>query len=345
MRGRLRLTSRRPAAAAHPQSGDDALTSRRFQFGLGTVIALVALRVGVGWHFFQEGLKKLDPGFTAVAFLGQAVGPLAPLYHQQTPPYYQKYVLLYPGIELEPEDRDPLSYKKELDELRWTFEDAVGDKEQYGIYEWPLDGPKYAAAYAAYNDAQAELEQWFADNAADIDEFRRDLAFYHKLRKGEGYADISSHDGDIARYEKKVKDKIGPWLRQFDAIRDGLESKINEIADPDEPEFRATHPDRTWVDDTVAWWTLVAGGLLVLGLFTRISAAAAFLFLLAVMLAQPPWVAGAQPIYYQFVEGMALLVLIGTAAGRYAGLDFFLYALGMKCCPPKQTGQESEDKS
>jgi hypothetical protein len=58
-----------------------------------------------------------------------------------------------------------------------------------------------------------------------------------------------------------------------------------------------------------------------------LAAVVGALFLLSVIAAQPPWVTGASPTYYQTVECAALLVLAGTGAGRWAGLDYFGYLL------------------
>jgi len=44
------------------------------------VVALVALRLGVGWQFFSEGADKLNNGFDATGFLANAKGPFAPFY-------------------------------------------------------------------------------------------------------------------------------------------------------------------------------------------------------------------------------------------------------------------------
>jgi thiosulfate dehydrogenase [quinone] large subunit len=45
-------------------------------------LAIVVLRVLVGWHFLYEGLAKLTSGnWSAAGFLKQARGPLADLFH------------------------------------------------------------------------------------------------------------------------------------------------------------------------------------------------------------------------------------------------------------------------
>jgi hypothetical protein len=49
--------------------------------------------------------------------------------------------------------------------------------------------------------------------------------------------------------------------------------------------------------------------------------------LLGVILSQPPWVYDALPTMPNIIEFAGLLVLAGTGAGRWLGLDFLTYAL------------------
>jgi uncharacterized membrane protein YphA (DoxX/SURF4 family) len=60
---------------------------------------------------------------------------------------------------------------------------------------------------------------------------------------------------------------------------------------------------------------------------TRIAAVVGALFLLGVILSQPPWLSDTAPTMFQIIEFVALLVLAGTGAGRWAGLDYFTYVL------------------
>ena len=51
------------------------------------IVFIVLLRIGIGWHFFYEGVKKFDPagGFSSEGFLGIAKGPTADLYYWMLP--------------------------------------------------------------------------------------------------------------------------------------------------------------------------------------------------------------------------------------------------------------------
>ena len=57
-------------------------TTEATTFSRGPMIAITALRILVGWHFFYEGLTKLTaPSWSAAGFLKQAKGPLAGSFH------------------------------------------------------------------------------------------------------------------------------------------------------------------------------------------------------------------------------------------------------------------------
>jgi uncharacterized membrane protein YphA (DoxX/SURF4 family) len=79
-----------------------------------------------------------------------------------------------------------------------------------------------------------------------------------------------------------------------------------------------------------------------LGLFTRVAAVVGALFLLSVMASQPPWVAGANAMffYYQLVEFAALIYLAAIGAGQWAGLDFIIQGLwSRRQVTPKSSAQ------
>ena len=53
-----------------------------YRLGTLAVLAIVALRLAIGWHFFREGADKLVSGnFSSAGFMKIAKGPLTPLFH------------------------------------------------------------------------------------------------------------------------------------------------------------------------------------------------------------------------------------------------------------------------
>jgi thiosulfate dehydrogenase [quinone] large subunit len=84
------------------------------------------------------------------------------------------------------------------------------------------------------------------------------------------------------------------------------------------------------------WGLTVVGLLLILGLFTRLASLAGMAFVLLFYLAAPPWVGyfyalpseGSYLIVNKnLVEVCALLVIMMTGSGRFAGLDRILHGL------------------
>ena len=60
---------------------------KKYALACYAIVLIVLLRVGIGWHFFYEGVSKLDPAsnFTAEWFLGVAKGPPADLFYGMLP--------------------------------------------------------------------------------------------------------------------------------------------------------------------------------------------------------------------------------------------------------------------
>ena len=90
--------------------------------------------------------------------------------------------------------------------------------------------------------------------------------------------------------------------------------------------FRHFDQDNSFVkvvDQVIPWFDTIVGVLLIIGLFTRFASLAAALFLVSVIMTQPPWIPGTQPTYFYFIELFALLVIFATCAGRLGGLDYF----------------------
>jgi uncharacterized membrane protein YphA (DoxX/SURF4 family) len=91
----------------------------------------------------------------------------------------------------------------------------------------------------------------------------------------------------------------------------------------------------------VKWTVILVGIFLLCGLFTRFWSLIGVGFLMSVVTSQWPGWTGATPTYYQVVEIFALLVLCATAAGRYAGLDFFVDA-GFKMLRKRPSAHNEE---
>jgi thiosulfate dehydrogenase [quinone] large subunit len=130
----------------------------------------------------------------------------------------------------------------------------------------------------------------------------------------EGIAKLSSPSWSAAGYLKQAR---GPFASLFKSL--------------------AAQPDLLANADLITMWGLTAVGLLlVLGLFTRLASLGAIGFILLFYLCNPPFVGyfysipseGSYLIVNKnLVELGALLVILVSGSGRFAGLDRIVHGL------------------
>lgn len=206
-----------------------------------------------------------------------------------------------------------------------------------------LTDDQKASTADALQRRHLQLADFLQSESPAITEWQHELWRLEHWEEAAGADEIPFREERIAQKRAETSSAGRRWVSEVEGIQRGLfqdwrvlvpaaeegsepvlVSKINaELEDSKSRNLRRMNLLVTCV-------ILGAGILLMLGLFTRFAAAALIVFLLMVMATQPPWVEGVslQFFYYQLVEVAALVVLIATAAGRFAGLDFFL----SKCC-------------
>lgn len=279
------------------------MTSRSIQIGFLGAVTLCLLRIGIGWHFFQEGAKKFQGNsFTAQYFLEQATGPWSD--------YFQSWIPDRFGIER-------LDSSQTID--RWT---AYHDRM---VKHYQLDTKKSLAVL----DNQTKQLAWFhAVNREDIEEYLLELSRYQAARDDK-LRDVQFQKDRMAKKGAELKGKVSPWLGTLKKMDTGLEDGLYALV-KDNSGGRKYRLDQSAylpvLNTTVKYVVIVVGILLMLGLFTRLACLAGAVFLLSVMATQPPWVDGAQltHFYYQYVEVLALAVVAVLRAGYFGGLDYIL---------------------
>lgn len=291
------------------------------RFGLATIVVLVALRLAIGWHFFQEGSSKLSSGkFSSVGFLQSAKGPLAPLYH---------------GRIWDADGLHRLSLDSTLDSWNQFRQRLIN---HYGFAE---DQAKKADQVFKYREGQ--LRWFFEENAEDLQQYRLGLERRDRNRADAARREVPSLRGQAEQIEAELVKKRGPWLADLDKLWKGYEADLNAIATGPQLNrgyFALPKPGRRMLDSEavnkiIPYFDLLIGIALLLGLLTRVASVAAAGFLASVVASQWPGAEGAAPVYFQSVEMLALLLLAAAGAGRFAGLDFFLGFFYKNCCKRK----------
>jgi uncharacterized membrane protein YphA (DoxX/SURF4 family) len=321
------------------------LNASRYSIGILAILALVALRIGIGWHFLQQGLDKYEnPKFSSEPFLRQAKGPLADRYRAMIPDFH--------GFD---DAMDDLlgDNQAEITDIRKVLEDKANPlvqwagkvKQDWGKYaadaashyeysETPANNERAAAesrlnvAFEKLDDAVAEFRDWLVDNAHEV-------AYLHKLERSKTGNEVPFEKARLAEQQAEVN---GPRMKlksDVAAIEKELEAELYNVLSPDNREKHDPLPSEETslakFDRFLTYSLIAIGACLMAGLLTPIAALGGAFFLLSVMATQPPWVMDALPIYEQAIEFLALLVIATTMSGRWLGLDYFLGKL-CGCC-------------
>jgi len=301
---------------------------------------LVILRLSLGCHFLYEGVWKItNPEFSAEPFLTEAKGLAAPLF----------YAML-----------DDIDGRRRLQVVRDDKGALVRDKsgapqvhaDEY-LDKWDALKTKFVARYHLKNEQsvaadalarqyEQSLSSYLADNAEEI------AAYFDSLDRFE--AERARGGNDAPYYKKRVWDKqqelrrkVKGWLSELDGLTDRYKMGLWNLLDADQRTLG--YPTSGWnplewsrseqINFAVTYGLTAIGLCLMLGFFTRLAALGGAAFMAFVLATQPSWptiyppappvVGHALLINKDFVEMVALLTLATTAAGRWGGLDFYLY--------------------
>lgn len=322
------------------------LNAPRYSIGFLGVLALVALRAGIGWHFFQQGVEKYEnPTFSSEAFLRQAKGPLAATYRSMIPDFHgfddAMDELLGDNQPQIKDVRQVLADKNNpLD--RWANQVkqdwgkyAADAAAHYQYAETPENNEKQAAdsrlneAFEKLDDAVGEFRAWLVDNAHEV-------AYWHRLERSKTGNEVPFEKPRLATQQAEVFAERTKLKTEAAKAEKDLETDLYTVLSPENREkhepMASEEPLLARFDKFLMYSLMAIGVCLMAGFLTRLAAIGGAFFLLSVMGTQPPWVMDALPVYEQMIEMLALVVIATTASGRWLGLDYFLSKLCGCCC-------------
>ena len=308
------------------------------------IFLLVALRLATGWHFFSEGFKKLDSGFSSAGFLHSAKGPLAPAFRGLVTGPHGSFKILGAAAEADTTPSDSPPYETLVENVESSWHAGLERLGRLGI-----DEECAARAEELIDQKLTELTHYLTTERAAIEELQHDMWRLEKLRANGDEAPFQREQ--IEDKEKEIWRTLQPWGQAVSQIDQELSDDLVELAAnyevaPNPNRIRSAMAERSllsYINFGVKVVLIGSGVGLFLGLFTPLAATAAALFLLSVIATQPPWVAGTDTTYffYQLVEVLALLFIAAAGAGRWAGLDGVYYRLcRMNCAEASPPGSE-----
>lgn len=298
----------------------------------------------------MSGVEKVtDPGFSSAGFLSQAKGPLAEFYHGLAGEDHDWRVLLASPREDDPEASPPPEPAADADlpesaPYRDWADRVLRDWQavsRQAIATFRLDEDQRQKAGDVYERRAAQLKIYLWERWSDVAEYRHELWRADRLENDPSTGDLPFHDNRLAQMRSETDARVRAWLAAVEGFEREYLRDLDRILTDQQREqgdvYGLQPAQLKTLDTVVAYWTLGVGACLLLGFFTRLAALAGGVFLLGVIGAQPPWVAGAEPVYYQVVEAAATFTLATMPVGRWAGLDFFIHALWSRCCGGAKT--------
>jgi uncharacterized membrane protein YphA (DoxX/SURF4 family) len=318
---------------------------------------MVALRVVIGWHFFQEGLNhKHDPKWSSEGFLRAAKGPLADFYQSKAPGLHNYHVLLAVPLDREADGKPAGLGENQQPEKADESEKSLVYSDWYGaiVKDWQNRSTEIANRYAFTDEQRKKLDELLGDYdkqlvvvfkgnkeqagyADDMRAYRHQLHRNRKLGAAAGAEDIPNLASRMKKREAnptseqatQIDSTPAQWLADVKGLETAFEQDALALRSEEQTKIGPLPEalsDLRKMDTAITWLLIVGGGCLVVGLFTRLSAFALALFLASVVFSQPFWVADAvKTTYFEWTELVALLVLATSPVGRWAGLDFFIH--------------------
>jgi uncharacterized membrane protein YphA (DoxX/SURF4 family) len=300
-------------------------------------LALVLLRVGVGWHFLYEGLWKIDSRrstrdgvkpFSAEGYIANSSGPLRQ--------WFRKQLDDADGLER----LDPVALSR-----RWEL--AIEDFDRRYVLS---DEQKQSARKKVHALDEAK-EQYFADPAVQlqIKVYREEIERATADESGQPKF-IREHAKErLKNLAKSREDLLAPIEGWTKSLRDHMTAELSpEQVERDSKEhfgglarwlhlpFKLEWPEQRieQINIVTMLGLTLCGGLLVIGLFSRLAAfgAAALVAAFYVCNPAPPLGPGlpGDPGHYLYVnkeliEFLATLVLASIPTGRWLGVDALIH--------------------
>ena len=184
-----------------------------------------------------------------------------------------------------------------------------------------------------------ELAEYFAGEEEGITEYRHELWRLANWRDSPEAGAVPFVSQRITTKAGEIASKAASWRDQVRAFDEQLHGDLSAVLTPEQRTQPATvaaaegamadknQHNLDTVNVVTTAVTIGVGVCLIFGFFTRLAAIVGALFLFGVIASQPFWISGTAPTMNQCVELAALLVLAGTGAGRWAGMDGCLAAL------------------
>jgi uncharacterized membrane protein YphA (DoxX/SURF4 family) len=292
----------------------------RYYPGLFAAVAIILLRVAIGWHFLFEGWEKFQSTasgkepFSAEIYLRNSAGPLAP--------YFRGMIPDVNGLALLDQGRLKTAWSDEVARIadRFHFDQDQRDQAQKALQDslqW--------AEYYFYDPENDEKRQKYYHDLGKVQQIESDpsaLAF-ERERAAEARRNLDSERSAITT----------PVIERGNALRAAvIKLAADQIQSTGAPGREWTNLD--YINQLTIFGLIAIGACLMAGFLTSWAALGAAAFLAMIYLSMPPW-PGVPPnpraeghywiVSKNLVELLACLVVATTPSGHWIGLDALFF--------------------
>ena len=190
----------------------------------------------------------------------------------------------------------------------------------------------------ALHDRLETLSDYLDGEEEGITTYRHELYRLKNWRDEPEAKSVPFVQSRITTKNTETNGQLKAWRTQIAALDTGYYDDLGRVLTPEQRkqasavnDLNAATYDRTQL--RLDKLNVASNGrnhwcrrLLAIGFLTRIASIVGVLFLLGVIASQPFWIAESVPTINQCIECAGLLVLAGTGAGRWFGLDYLTYA-------------------
>jgi uncharacterized membrane protein YphA (DoxX/SURF4 family) len=286
-----------------------------------TRVFLVLLRLAIGWHFFFEGVEKLNSlatgptttnrPFTSADYLGEATGPFAKFFRDQarqsdeiildkltvaplaagqdaakTPPHSR----MSPALQKEwDEEFDRLAQHYQLDPQQRALAQKRFEQGKDNAVNWLLTAK--SKVKITFPTGIVEVEETIPQR---IEDYRNKLK---QIREMEANV-LSSFGKDVLKEKLKsakaeAKTMRTELLADLDRQKEAALASLQDVLGPEQKDLAGASANpasgvRT-LDLATSWGLTIIGACLLLGLFTRLACVGGASFLLLLYLSMPPF--------------------------------------------------------
>ncbi len=236
------------------------------------VVALVFLRLCVGWHFFSEGIKKVeyDTGsgdwnmvFSAEGFLNGAKGPLAGFFQSQAPTTHNWRESLAVSRQLDSAKSAKLagwvaSYVKRR---QGELQSGMATEPQFAEFspaaawgeeirkDWQAKLQRFRDIKSLSNEQRKQAEGVFqkyeryladclAEDALAIEAYQHEIFRLEEAKQTPGFDEVPFQIARVADQQAAVDRTPGKWVAQVKVLGEGYADELHgllSVAEQDSP--------------------------------------------------------------------------------------------------------------